>query len=53
MTRPIWAPWRLEYIAEAGNQEGCVFCVEAAGELGEGSLVVARGTHVPSPNRRL
>jgi len=45
MTRPIWAPWRLEYIAEADSQEGCVFCVEAAGELGEASLVVARGTH--------
>ena len=45
MTRPIWAPWRLEYIAEADSQEGCVFCVEAAGELGEASLVVARGSH--------
>ena len=45
MTRPIWAPWRLEYIAEADSQEGCVFCVEAAGELGDESLVVARGAH--------
>jgi ATP adenylyltransferase len=45
MTRPLWAPWRLEYIAEADRQEGCVFCIEAAGELGEASLVVARGTH--------
>jgi ATP adenylyltransferase len=45
MTRPIWAPWRLEYIAEADSQEGCVFCVEAKGELGEASLVVARGSH--------
>ncbi len=44
MTRPIWAPWRLEYIEEAGRQEGCVFCLEAAGELGEDeSLTVARG----------
>jgi ATP adenylyltransferase len=43
VTRPIWAPWRLEYVAEAGSQEGCVFCAEAAGELGEDSLVVARG----------
>jgi ATP adenylyltransferase len=45
VTRPIWAPWRLEYIAEAGSQEGCVFCAEAAGELGADSLVVARGEH--------
>lgn len=45
MTRPLWAPWRLEYISEAGGQQGCVFCIEAAGELGDTSLVVARGTH--------
>jgi len=43
VTRPIWAPWRLEYITEAGNQDGCVFCAEAAGELGADSLVVSRG----------
>jgi ATP adenylyltransferase len=45
MTRPLWAPWRLEYISQAGSQDGCVFCVEAAGELREDSLVVARGEH--------
>ena len=43
MTRPIWAPWRLEYIGEAGSQDGCVFCAEAVGELGEESLTVRRG----------
>jgi ATP adenylyltransferase len=43
VTRPIWAPWRLEYIGEAGSQDGCVFCAEAAGELGEESLTVRRG----------
>ena len=43
MTRQLWAPWRLEYIGEAGTQEGCVFCAEAAGELGEQSLAVHRG----------
>jgi ATP adenylyltransferase len=45
VTRPIWAPWRLEYIAEAGAQDGCVFCAEAVGELGAASLVVTRGEH--------
>ena len=45
MTEKLWAPWRLEYVAEAGSHEGCVFCAEAAGELGDGSLVVARGSH--------
>jgi ATP adenylyltransferase len=44
VTRPIWAPWRLEYIREAGSQDGCVFCAEAAGELGDDeSLTVHRG----------
>jgi ATP adenylyltransferase len=43
VTRPIWAPWRLEYIAEAGREDGCVFCAEAAGELGTESLLVVRG----------
>ena len=43
MTKPIWAPWRLEYIGEADSQEGCVFCAEAAGDLGDASLLVARG----------
>jgi ATP adenylyltransferase len=33
MTRPLWAPWRLEYIAQADEQEGCVFCIESADEL--------------------
>ena len=39
----LWAPWRLAYVQEAGTAEGCVFCSEAAGELGDRSLVVHRG----------
>jgi ATP adenylyltransferase len=39
----LWAPWRLAYVGEAGAQDGCVFCAEARGELGEASLVVERG----------
>ena len=45
MAKPLWAPWRLEYMGEAGSQEGCVLCAEAAGELGDDSLVVFRGEH--------
>ena len=41
----LWAPWRLAYVQEAGADEGCVFCAEAAGELGDASLVVHRGTY--------
>ena len=33
MTKPLWAPWRLEYIAQADEVEGCVVCAEAAGSL--------------------
>jgi ATP adenylyltransferase len=33
MTKPLWAPWRLEYITQADEQEGCVFCSEATGAL--------------------
>ena len=43
MTRQLWAPWRLSYVQQAGEQEGCVFCLEAADELGADSLVVHRG----------
>jgi ATP adenylyltransferase len=43
VTKPLWAPWRLEYIASADEEDGCVFCAEAAGELGEETLVVHRG----------
>lgn len=45
MPKPLWAPWRLAYVARADEQRGCVFCAEAAGELGDDSLVVRRGTH--------
>jgi ATP adenylyltransferase len=44
MTKPLWAPWRLEYIVQAGELPGCVLCAEAAGELPEAeSLLVHRG----------
>ncbi len=43
MTRQLWAPWRLSYVQQAGEQDGCVFCREVAGELGGESLVVDRG----------
>jgi ATP adenylyltransferase len=42
MPKPLWAPWRLEYVAQADEQVGCPFCAEAAGEVDE-SLVVHRG----------
>jgi ATP adenylyltransferase len=44
MTKPLWAPWRLEYIQQADELEGCVFCLAAAG-ADEETLVVHRGEH--------
>jgi ATP adenylyltransferase len=41
--KQLWAPWRLSYVQQAGEQDGCVFCLEAAGDLGDESLLVHRG----------
>jgi ATP adenylyltransferase len=38
----LWAPWRLEYVQHADEQDGCVFCRAAAGD-DEEQLVVHRG----------
>jgi ATP adenylyltransferase len=43
MPKPLWAPWRLEYIAQADEQTGCVFCDEAEGLDATRSLLVHRG----------
>jgi ATP adenylyltransferase len=42
VTKQLWAPWRLEYIRQADEQEGCVFCRAAEGP-DEETLVVRRG----------
>lgn len=39
--RPLWAPWRIEYITGAKPDE-CIFCAAASSEDGE-SFVIARG----------
>jgi ATP adenylyltransferase len=44
MARPLWAPWRLEYIVQADELPGCVLCAEVGGDLPETeSLLVHRG----------
>jgi ATP adenylyltransferase len=43
--RHLWAPWRLEYVAGADEQDGCVFCRAAAGD-DETGFVIGRGEHV-------
>jgi ATP adenylyltransferase len=44
MTKPLWAPWRLEYITQADELEGCVFCTEAGGELAEAESLLIHGS---------
>lgn len=44
MPKPLWAPWRLDYVAQADELPGCPLCAEAAGDVAE-SLVVRRGEH--------
>ena len=45
MTERLWAPWRLEYIKRADEDDGCVFCRAAEGSDEQG-LVLRRGEHV-------
>jgi ATP adenylyltransferase len=43
VTKQLWAPWRLEYIAAADELPGCIFC-SAAAASDEDGLVLRRGT---------
>jgi ATP adenylyltransferase len=38
MPKPLWAPWRLEYVEHADERPGCIFCDP------DTELVLARGT---------
>ena len=40
--KQLWAPWRLEYVAAAGEPQGCAFCLAEDGN-DEDRLVVHRG----------
>src|SRR5262245_5405002 len=40
----LWAPWRMEYIKSADDENGCVFCLAVAGDDAE-RLVLHRGSH--------
>ena len=38
----LWAPWRLEYVGRADEQEGCLFCRAVEGD-DEAGFVLRRG----------
>src|SRR5436305_2005508 len=42
--RPLWGPWRLEYILSAKGS-GCIFCAAANGGEEHAKWVVDRGDH--------
>ncbi len=42
--RPLWAPWRIEYITGPKGGE-CIFCEASAGTGEEANRVVLRGAH--------
>lgn len=39
----LWTPWRYKYMAEAGQQPECIFCVAPAQNKDEETLIVFRG----------
>ncbi len=43
MTRPLWAPWRLEYVQNADEESGCLFCTALEGDDAD-RLVVHRAS---------
>ena len=40
--KQLWAPWRLEYVGRADEQEGCLFCTVVKAD-DESGLIVHRG----------
>ncbi len=39
----LWTPWRMKYIQEHNDYEGCVFCLASDDEDGLESLIFHRG----------
>ncbi len=42
MQRPLWAPWRIEYI-HSDKEGGCIFCEKLAEDRDKQNLIVHRG----------
>ncbi|MBI5070701.1 MAG: HIT domain-containing protein [Deltaproteobacteria bacterium] len=48
MEKPLWAPWRMEFIRAAKPAGGCIFCdlpAEVGDEADRRNLVVHRSAH--------
>jgi ATP adenylyltransferase len=44
--RPLWAPWRSEYIEGAHAPRGCIFCEPESPKPDRERLILHRGRHV-------
>ena len=40
---PIWSPWRMKYIEEDSNHDGCPFCRACSESEDQENLVIFRG----------
>mgnify|MGYP005837099215 FL=1 len=44
MQERLWAPWRMQYVSEAGKPDGaCIFCEKPAADDDASNLIVWRG----------
>ena len=41
----LWAPWRMRYIENADNDDGCIFCTKPAENEDAENLIVLRGEY--------
>ena len=48
MTKPLWAPWRLEYIAKADEEGECIFCEPSSAASLAGVRRAARAGRIDS-----
>jgi len=43
--RRIWAPWRMQYILNAGKTEGCILCDKPKEKKDKANYILYRGRH--------
>ena len=41
----LWAPWRLQYVINAGEDEGCIFCTKPKQDTDRVNLILYRSNH--------
>lgn len=41
----LWAPWRLQYVINTGEDEGCIFCTKPKQDTDRDNLILYRSNH--------